>query len=99
MAVDQGNGVPNVLFYDRRGDPQDREATIVLARSTDAGISFQNYSWTKVPFDPDGIFLGDYTGIAAQGGRVYGVWTEKPDAKSRDTVVRVGIADFGTPAK
>ena len=25
-----------------------------------------------------GVFFGDYTGIAALGGRVYGVWTEKP---------------------
>ena len=23
-------------------------------------------------------FFGDYSGIAAYGGRVYGIWTEKP---------------------
>jgi len=40
--------------------------------------------------------LGDYTGIAALGGRVYGAWAEKPpNPKSRGgTIVRVGTADF-----
>ncbi|HEV2425285.1 MAG TPA: hypothetical protein VGZ29_10705 [Terriglobia bacterium] len=40
--------------------------------------------------------MGDYTGLAALGGRVYGAWTEKPEARSRGTVIRVGVADFGT---
>jgi hypothetical protein len=97
MAVDQATGAANVIFYDRRGDPRDRKAIVALARSTDSGGSFQNYAWTETPFDPGGIFMGDYTGIAALGGRVYGVWTEKPDPKSHDTIVRVGIADFTVP--
>jgi hypothetical protein len=25
-----------------------------------------------------GVFFGDYSGIAAYGGRVYGIWTEQP---------------------
>jgi hypothetical protein len=95
LAVDQGTGAANVIFYDRRKDPADREAAIVLARSTDGGLNFQNYAWTETPFNPGGVFIGDYTGIAALDGRVYGVWTEKPDVKLRDTIVRVGIADFG----
>jgi hypothetical protein len=97
LAVDQANGAANVIFYDRRGDSNNRKAIVALARSTDGGGSFQNYAWTDTPFDPGGVFMGDYTGIAAFGGRVYGVWTEKPDPKSRDTIVRVGIADFGAP--
>jgi hypothetical protein len=24
------------------------------------------------------VFFGDYSGIAASGGRVYGIWTEQP---------------------
>jgi len=28
-------------------------------------------------------------------GRVYGVWTQKPENKSsRDTVIQIGVADF-----
>jgi hypothetical protein len=55
------------------------------------------------------VFFGDYSGLAAYGGRVYGLWTEKPtpptevDDKKTDegkpkkwegTVVKVGTADF-----
>src|SRR5580693_6983913 len=105
----------NVVFYDRRGDPGNRTQTVTLARSTDGGRAFQNYAWTTDPFEAGGVFLGDYSGIAASGGRVYGVWTEKPATapeagnkpetkpeaappKPRGTVVKVGIADFGTAA-
>ncbi len=47
-------------------------------RSTDGGHSFNNYAWTEEPFEAGGVFFGDYSGIAAYGGRVYGIWTEKP---------------------
>jgi|HubBroStandDraft_1064217.scaffolds.fasta_scaffold00057_15 hypothetical protein len=80
LAVDTTDGTANVIFYDRRGDPQNRTQTVTLARSTDGGRSFQNYAWTAEAFEASGVFFGDYTGIAASGGRVYGVWTEKPAA-------------------
>lgn len=107
LAVDPTDGSVNVLFYDRRGDPQNRKQIVALARSTDGGHSFANYAWTTEPFEAGGVFFGDYTGIAAFAGRVYGVWMEKPnavadeDAKnagphsgSHGTVVKVGVADF-----
>jgi hypothetical protein len=109
LAVDPADGSANVLFYDRRGDPANRKSIMVLARSTDGGKSFTNFAWTKEPFDANGIFIGDYTGIAALNGRVYGIWTEKPvkppAASSNEkasmgrpgTVVRVGVADFNPP--
>ena len=78
MAVDPTDGSVNVLFYDRRGDPDNRKQIVVLARSTDGGDSFANYAWTDDPFEASGVFFGDYTGLAAYGGRVYGIWTEKP---------------------
>jgi len=107
LSVDPKDGSANVLFYDRRGDPQNRKQIVVLARSTDNGRTFTNYAWTEEPFEAGGVFFGDYTGIAAFGGRVYGVWTEKPNQvpasenKPEDkhsgehgTIVRVGTADF-----
>jgi len=95
MAVDPSDGTVYVVFYDRRGDPKERAETVVLARSTDGGQTFQNYSWMDQGFDAKGAFMGDYSGIAALNGRVYGIWAEKPaDAGARDTVVRIGIADF-----
>jgi photosystem II stability/assembly factor-like uncharacterized protein len=78
LAVDPTDGSVNVLFYDRRSDPDNKKEIIVLARSTDGGRSFTNYAWTDEPFEASGVFFGDYTGLAAFGGRVYGIWTEKP---------------------
>jgi Neuraminidase (sialidase) len=78
LAVDPTDGSVNVLFYDRRGDPANRKQIVVLARSTNGGHSFTNYAWTNESFEAGGVFFGDYTGLAAYGGRVYGVWAEKP---------------------
>lgn len=112
LAVDPTDGSVNLQFYDRRGDPENRRQIMVLARSTDGGRTFANYAWTDELFDASNVFFGDYTGLAAYGGRVYGVWMEKPvavekngvtegkEAKPRrGTIVRVGTADFSRSAK
>ncbi len=86
LAVDPTDGSVAVLFYDRRGDTLNRKQIVVLARSTDGGQNFTNYAWTEEPFEASGVFFGDYTGLAAYGGRVYGMWTEKPapEPESKD---------------
>jgi hypothetical protein len=95
LAADPVTGDLDLLFYDRRAGPQNRSQTVTLARSTDGGRSFQNYAWTSAAFRTnESAFMGDYSGVAAYGGRVYGVWTEKPDPEKRGTIVRVGVADF-----
>lgn len=94
MAVDPTDGSVDVVFYDRRGDPHNRDATVTLARSTDGGRSFTNYAWTRQPFDPGHAFLGDYTGIAARDGHVYGIWTTKPSIGIRATRIQIGSAWF-----
>jgi hypothetical protein len=78
LAVDPTDGSVDVLFYDRRGDPQNLRQIVVLARSNDGGRSFVNYAWTDEPFEASDVFFGDYSGITAYGGRVYGIWMEKP---------------------
>jgi hypothetical protein len=78
LAVDPTDGSVDVIFYDRRSDAQHNKQTVVLARSTDGAASFTNYAWTTEPFEANGVFFGDYTGIAAFDGHVYGVWMEKP---------------------
>ena len=83
LAVDPTDGSVDVVFYDRRGDPSGRKQIVVLARSTDGGHSFNNYAWTDEPFDASGVFFGDYSGLAAYGGRVYGIWTEKPSPRQK----------------
>jgi hypothetical protein len=80
LAVDPVDGSANLIFYDRRGDPQGRKQTVTLARSADGGETFQNYAWTTEPFEVHDVFFGDYSGLAAYGGRVYGAWTEQPPA-------------------
>jgi hypothetical protein len=78
LAVDAATGDAYIAFYDRRNDPHNRKQIVVLARSTNGGQSFVNYAWTKKAFDAYNLFIGDYTGLAVLGGRVYGVWTVKP---------------------
>jgi hypothetical protein len=112
LAVDPTDGSLDVIFYDRRIDPKNRKQTVVLARSTDHGHSFSNYAWTTEAFEASDVFFGDYSGIAAYGGRVYGIWTEKPapepaasdtktqaeekKPKSQGTIVKIGVADFNS---
>jgi len=81
LAVDAVDGSVNLVFCDRRADPANRSYYMVLARSTDSGESFKNYSWSIKPSDPSEVFMGDYMGIAANAGKVYGVWarTAQPD--------------------
>ena len=82
LAVDPKDGSVNVIFYDRRNDPENLKTTLVLARSEDGGKSFANYAWTQTPFVSRRDFIGDYTGLAALGGRVYGAWAEEaPESK------------------
>ncbi len=78
LAVDPTDGSVNVIFYDRRRDPRNRKQIVVLAHSIDGAHTFTNYAWTEEPFEAGGVFFGDYSGLAAYAGRVYGVWTEKP---------------------
>jgi hypothetical protein len=107
LAVDPVTGTAYLVFYDRRDDPENSKAVVVLARSTDHGRTFHNYLWMSNAFDPNNDFIGDYTGIAALGGRVYGAWTEeRPRSGGRragsplhNTVVRVGVADFSQPGR
>jgi len=97
LAVDSAAATPAayVMFYDRRSDPQNQKATIVLARSIDGGHTWLNYAWTDQPFAALGDFLGDYTGLAALNGRVYGAWTE--EAEGSHTGASAGSVD-STPA-
>ncbi len=95
LAVDPVSGAANVAFYDRRQDAKDKVQVMALARSSDGAASFKNYAWTKTPFDATGVFMGDYIGLAAWGGRVYGAWATRNGTETK-TSVEVGVADFGS---
>ena len=106
MAVDPVTGDVYVEFYDRREDPSNRKTRMVLARSTDGGRTFTNYSWGETQFTERP--QGDYIWLTAYNKRVYGAWTEPATPSAAPpapgvgrgagaggpTVVRVGTADF-----
>lgn len=99
MAVDPQSGAVNLIFYDRRTD--NKETTVTLARSTDGGKTFQNYTWDPDGFDAEGDFLGDYLAITAFGNKVFGAWAHQTSGEGKTergkktrTVLRVGSADF-----
>ena len=106
LAVDPADGAVNVIFYDRRRDRANLKTDVTLARSSDAGKTFRNFAWTTLSFRTHDDFIGDYTGIAALNGRVYGMWTEKPEraatpngqsesqVEKRKTLVHFGSAQF-----
>ena len=74
MTVDQTNGHIYAVFYDRR-DAYDRKTEVYVARSSDGGETFQNFKVSDFSFNPiQGIFFGDYIGIAAHNGKVYPIW-------------------------
>ncbi len=84
LAVDPIDGSENIIFCDRRADSANRSYYLTLARSSDGGQTFKNYAWSTQPSDPKDIFIGDYMGIAAYGGKVYGIWarTATPEEQS-----------------
>jgi len=106
VAVDPSDGAAYVVFYDRRGDPKNLLPTVTLARSVDGGRSFRNYAWTDTRSDPMQGVYGDYSGLAARDGLVYGAWMEQaaptkggPVLKvlgraGGPTKIQIGLADF-----
>ncbi|HEY4683045.1 MAG TPA: sialidase family protein [Candidatus Acidoferrales bacterium] len=77
------NGRVDVVFYDRRDDPNNTLLHIYYAFSTDGGLSFTNVRVTDTPIDgnaqvPAGLsrpFLGDYIGIVSTEKTVRLGWT------------------------
>ncbi len=106
VGVDPTNGAINIIFYDRRGDARNQLPTVTLARSTDGGRSFTNYAWGDAPSNPKQANLGDYIGVAALDGHVYGAWVDNapsrpgadtpvsPYVPSGPSIIRVGTANF-----
>jgi hypothetical protein len=75
MTIDQTTGYLWFVFYDRRG--YNSNATdVYMARSTDGGETFLNFSVSESPFLPSaGVFFGDYTNITAHDNVIRPIWT------------------------
>jgi hypothetical protein len=97
LAVDPVTGNIFVDFYDRRTDAAGFGTRMTIARSTDEGRTFQNYALSTESFMPFGAFLGDYTWVDVRDNRAVVAWTEttpKASATNKETIIKVGSADF-----
>lgn len=99
MAVDPVDGSVNTVFYDRR-DTEGTLTRLTMARSTDGGRSFVNHKIDLAPFAcNERVFFGDYSSIAAYGGRVVPMFMHFID--ERRLAVSVALFKFkpGTQEK
>ena len=80
-VVDPANGSVNLSWYDTRLDPTHVSTNLFYSRSTDGGVSYApnvkvTSEATDETFGADQEY-GDYEGIAAFGGSVHPVWTDR----------------------
>jgi hypothetical protein len=95
LAVDPSNGSVNVAYYDT-GTHGATSTLYTLARSTDGGSTYGAAAVANAPTDESccspsvnlGNQYGDYEGIAAYGGVVRPVWTDR-----RQAVIDLGLRE------
>lgn len=95
LAVDPSNGSVNVAYYDT-GTHGATSTVYTLARSTDGGSTYSTSAVANAPTDESccspsvdlGNQYGDYEGIAAFGGVVRPVWTDR-----RQDVIDLGLRE------
>jgi hypothetical protein len=92
LAVDPVTGTVDLSWNDTRNDPTHLSTDIFYTRSTDGGQTFAaNVQVTTAPTNETvagsdlGNQYGDYEGIAARGGIVHPVWT---DRRASNTALR-----------
>lgn len=95
LAVDPSDGSVNVSYYDT-GTHGATSTLYTLARSTDGGATYTASAVANAPTDESccapsvdlGNQYGDYEGIAAFGGVVRPVWTDR-----RQAVIDLGLRE------
>jgi Neuraminidase (sialidase) len=95
LAVDPSDGSVNVSYYDT-GTHGATATRYTLARSTDGGSTYTASAVANAPTDESccapsvdlGNQYGDYEGIAAYGGVVRPVWTDR-----RQAVIDLGLRE------
>lgn len=101
LAVDPSNGSVNVAYYDT-GVAGATSTIYTLARSTTGGASYAASPIANAPTDESccapsvdlGNQYGDYEGLAANGGVVRPVWTDR-----RQAVIDLGLREEVFTAK
>ena len=84
LATDPADGRVSMVWYDTRNDPTHLSVDVFYASSIDGGVTFSpNVQLTTAPTNEScgsscgAFFIGDYIGIAASGGVVHPVWTDR----------------------
>lgn len=101
MTIDQTTGHIWGVFYDRR-NTTGSATDIYVVKSTDGGVSFENFKVNESSFIPtSSVFFGDYTNITAWDGKVFPIWMRLDNtiltvwtALIEDTPVPVELVDF-----
>ncbi|GJG85564.1 hypothetical protein tb265_07450 [Gemmatimonadetes bacterium T265] len=75
------DGSPNVVYYDRRNEPDNFFLSVYLNTGRGGGLQFDPVvRVTTGPSNPDvqfgGTCIGDYIGMAATTGRLNPIWTD-----------------------
>lgn len=104
MTVDQATGHLHFVFYDNRETTSDSSG-VYMARSVDAGLTFENYRVSSQNFRPKPIsglasgYQGDYIGIAAFNNHAYPYWADDRTGNYQGwmSVVTFGPAINHTP--
>ncbi len=82
IACDPSTGELSVNFYDRRDSGGNLLTTNYVAHSVDGGLTWEDFRVGDAQFTPAPIpglaggYMGDYIGIAANGGIAYPVWSD-----------------------
>ena len=88
------DGRVDVAYYDRSRDPDDVEAEVVLASSSDGGRSFVSTVVSDQPFDSmvgsfngDDVMLGSHVAVVAGAGTTTVVWPDTTRGNRTTNVV------------
>lgn len=88
------DGRVDVAYYDRSGDPDDVLAEVVLASSSDGGLSFASTVISDRPFDSmvgsfngDDVMLGSHVAVVAQERTTTVVWPDTTRGNRTTNVV------------
>jgi len=104
LAADDSDGSVWIGFYDTRNDPNRIKTDYYLTRSTDGGetwmpnvrVSADSSDETAAGAER-GNQRGDYSGLAASNGHVYGIWADRrpggTSENSEDAYVGIVSAD------
>jgi photosystem II stability/assembly factor-like uncharacterized protein len=81
-------GAVQLIFYDRRDDPENTLLSVYYALSLDGAETFYNMNITDTSFNGDysrGPFIGDYIAIASSEEVAHAIWADTRNG-SPDTV-------------